>query len=63
MGCCGSKEEHDEDDLNAPLLPHDETASGSHMNYQSTDTMDVKKEQDFWTQVIERTTRQVNITC
>ncbi|KAI9020261.1 hypothetical protein CLU79DRAFT_685164, partial [Phycomyces nitens] len=57
MGCCGSKEERDEEDLRAPLLNQEESTNENRMNYQSTETIDAKKEQDFWNEVIERTTQ------
>ncbi|KAI8388387.1 uncharacterized protein BYT42DRAFT_559910 [Radiomyces spectabilis] len=58
MGCCGSKEERNEDDVNAPLLS--EPSNGENrMNYQTYEIIDVQKEQEFWNNVIERTTRNL----
>ncbi|KAI9306695.1 hypothetical protein BJ944DRAFT_286798 [Cunninghamella echinulata] len=57
MGCCGSKEEH-EDDIREPLLGTD-TNNDSRLTYQSTDMIDPKQEQDFWNSVIERTTQNL----
>ncbi|KAI9268080.1 hypothetical protein BDA99DRAFT_504801 [Phascolomyces articulosus] len=59
MGCCGSKETHDEDDVNAPLLRNELSDSTGQMNYNSYDTIDVKKEQEFWNDIIERTTHNL----
>ncbi|KAI9492139.1 hypothetical protein BDB00DRAFT_765796 [Zychaea mexicana] len=57
MGCCGSKETHDEDDVNAPLLRNELSDNTGQMHYNSYDTIDVKKEQEFWNDIIERTTQ------
>ncbi|KAL0089247.1 hypothetical protein F4703DRAFT_1457435 [Phycomyces blakesleeanus] len=71
MGCCGSKEDHDQDDLSEPILRNPHTRrnryvkllyfNDTHLFSQPTcpsyDTFDVKMEQDFWKDVIERTTR------
>ncbi|ORZ23408.1 hypothetical protein BCR42DRAFT_319028 [Absidia repens] len=56
MGCCNSKEDHDEDDVHAPLLSN-EVHTDSRMNYQTHETIDVKQEQEFWKDVIDRTTQ------
>ncbi|KAI8643516.1 hypothetical protein BD408DRAFT_342180 [Parasitella parasitica] len=56
MGCCGSKEDRDEDDVNAPLL-NDDIVGENRMNYQSYETIDVQKEQEFWNNIIDRTTQ------
>ncbi|KAI9260135.1 hypothetical protein BY458DRAFT_440187 [Sporodiniella umbellata] len=56
MGCCCSKADHDEEDLNAPLLNGDGT-SDNRVNYQGCETIDAQKEQDFWNNVIDRTTQ------
>lgn len=58
MGCCGSKEERDEDDVNAPLL-NDEVDGDNRMNYQTYETIDVQKEQEFWNNIIDRTTQNL----
>ncbi|KAI9313047.1 hypothetical protein BX666DRAFT_1880429 [Dichotomocladium elegans] len=57
MGCCGSKEERD-DDVRAPLLDNDSVIE-RHASYQAIETIDVKKEQEFWDSVLERTTRNL----
>ncbi|KAG2222587.1 hypothetical protein INT45_008706 [Circinella minor] len=59
MGCCGSKETHDEDDVNAPLLRNELSDNTGQMNYNTYDTIDVKKEQEFWNDIIERTTHNL----
>ncbi|KAI8341363.1 hypothetical protein BC941DRAFT_346929 [Chlamydoabsidia padenii] len=56
MGCCCSKQTHEEDDVNAPLLGN-EVPTDSRMNYQAMETIDVKQEQEFWNEVIDRTTQ------
>ncbi|KAL0089972.1 hypothetical protein J3Q64DRAFT_1392199 [Phycomyces blakesleeanus] len=56
MGCCGSKEDHDQDDLSEPILRNPHTRRNSQPTCPSYDTFDVKMEQDFWKDVIERTT-------
>ncbi|CDH50506.1 predicted protein [Lichtheimia corymbifera JMRC:FSU:9682] len=58
MGCCGSKEERD-DDVHAPLLNDDDLPIERHTSYQAIETIDVKKEQEFWNAVLERTTRNL----
>ncbi|KAI8084391.1 uncharacterized protein B0P05DRAFT_535394 [Gilbertella persicaria] len=54
MGCCGSKEDHEED---APLL-HDPVGD-NRMNYQTYETIDVQKEQEFWNSIIDKTTQNL----
>ncbi|ORX45300.1 hypothetical protein DM01DRAFT_1294655 [Hesseltinella vesiculosa] len=56
MGCCQSREDHDEDDIRAPLLPGD-TTTDNVINYQTYDTIDAKQEEQFWNDVINRTTQ------
>ncbi|KAI8378974.1 hypothetical protein BD560DRAFT_32585 [Blakeslea trispora] len=56
MGCCGSKEDHEEDDVNTPLLD-DRERNGGYANYQGTEPIDVQKEQEFWNSIIDRTTQ------
>ncbi|CEP18635.1 hypothetical protein [Parasitella parasitica] len=58
MGCCGSKEDRDDDDVNAPLL-NDDIVGDNRMNYQSYETIDVQKEQEFWNNIIDRTTQNL----
>ncbi|CAO3612513.1 unnamed protein product [Mucor hiemalis] len=58
MGCCGSKEERDENNVNAPLL-NDEIDGDNRMNYQTYETIDVQKEQEFWNNIIDRTTQNL----
>ncbi|KAK4510590.1 uncharacterized protein ATC70_005021 [Mucor velutinosus] len=58
MGCCGSKEDRDEDDVNAPLL-NDDIVGDNRMNYQTYETIDVQKEQEFWNNIIDRTTQNL----
>ncbi|KAI8982343.1 hypothetical protein BDF20DRAFT_818256 [Mycotypha africana] len=55
MGCCGSKIVHDEDDVSQPLLNED--TRDNRMNYQTYETIDVQKEQEFWNNIIDRTTQ------
>ncbi|CAO3642505.1 unnamed protein product [Cunninghamella blakesleeana] len=57
MGCCGSKEER-EDDIQEPLLNND-TNNDSRLNYQACDIINPKQEQEFWNNVIDRTTQNL----
>ncbi|EIE80548.1 hypothetical protein RO3G_05253 [Rhizopus delemar RA 99-880] len=56
MGCCGSKLDQDEEDMNAPLL-NDDITSDNRVNYQACETIDAQKEQEFWNSVIDKTTQ------
>ncbi|SAL99194.1 hypothetical protein [Absidia glauca] len=53
MGCCGSKESQDEDDVHAPLLYKRPTFS------DPVAPIDTKKEQEFWDQVVYRATQSL----
>ncbi|ORE02704.1 hypothetical protein BCV72DRAFT_214695 [Rhizopus microsporus var. microsporus] len=56
MGCCSSKVDQDEDDINAPLL-NEHLTNDNRVNYQTCETIDVQKEQEFWNNVIDKTTQ------
>ncbi|KAI9486741.1 MAG: hypothetical protein EXX96DRAFT_550394 [Benjaminiella poitrasii] len=58
MGCCGSKIDHDDDDVNAPLINED-TIGDNRTNYGGTETIDLQKEQEFWNSIIDRTTQNL----
>ncbi|KAG0737701.1 hypothetical protein G6F57_008036 [Rhizopus arrhizus] len=58
MGCCGSKLDQDEEDMNAPLL-NDDITSDNRVNYQACETIDAQKEQEFWNSVIDKTTQNL----
>ncbi|KAI9032891.1 hypothetical protein CLU79DRAFT_170082 [Phycomyces nitens] len=60
MGCCGSKEDHEQDANSEPLLGNQHTRRNSQPRCPSYDTFDIKMEQDFWNDVIERTTRPIH---
>ncbi|KAI7863841.1 hypothetical protein BDF14DRAFT_1884813 [Spinellus fusiger] len=56
MGCCGSKEEHEQNEERTPLVGHALTQHDSQTNGLPYDTFDMKMEQDFWNEVVKRTT-------
>ncbi|PHZ13732.1 uncharacterized protein RHIMIDRAFT_236786 [Rhizopus microsporus ATCC 52813] len=58
MGCCSSKVDQDEDDINAPLL-NEHLTNDNRVNYQTCETIDVQKEQEFWNNVIDKTTQNL----
>ncbi|KAI8989257.1 hypothetical protein BDB01DRAFT_781142 [Pilobolus umbonatus] len=58
MGCCGSKEYSHENDINTPLL-NDDITGDNRMNYQTYEPIDVQKEQEFWDNIIDKTTQNL----
>ncbi|KAI8367009.1 hypothetical protein EDC96DRAFT_507829 [Choanephora cucurbitarum] len=58
MGCCGSKEDHEEDDVNAPLLD-DRDRNVGYTNFPGSEPIDVKKEQEVWNSIIDRATQNL----
>ncbi|KAI8093586.1 uncharacterized protein BX664DRAFT_330030 [Halteromyces radiatus] len=58
MGCCSSKEDHDEDDVRVPLLGN-EVTNDNRMNYPPQENIDHKQEQEFWKDVVDRTTQNL----
>ncbi|KAI8876342.1 hypothetical protein K501DRAFT_232193 [Backusella circina FSU 941] len=58
MGCCGSKEEHDETDENQPLL-NDNISGDNRVNYGGMERIDQQKEQEFWDNIVDKTTQNL----
>ncbi|KAI8344664.1 hypothetical protein BC941DRAFT_409289 [Chlamydoabsidia padenii] len=54
MGCCGSKSSHEEDNVHAPLINKSTTD-----RHPEAPPIDRKKEQEFWKQVIDRTSQNL----
>ncbi|KAI9261844.1 hypothetical protein EDC94DRAFT_609041 [Helicostylum pulchrum] len=58
MGCCGSKEDRDDDGEHENLLNYD-IADDNRRNYKTYEPINIQKEQEFWNSIIDRTTQNL----
>ncbi|KAG2203017.1 hypothetical protein INT47_013233 [Mucor saturninus] len=57
MGCCGSKEDHEDDGIRDPLL--EDFDVDNRRNYRTQEPINIQKEQEFWSSIIDRTTQNL----